>query len=489
MAVVLGVDLGTTTITALAMDTDTGAVRARCTIANDTQIIDPERRARGFSEWNGRALAERGFSSLRAVADQLGDECRTLAGIGITGQQHGVLLVDKALTALTPFINWQDRRGEEVFPGRKQTFVREAVQRLGEDGPRRAGCRLATGYMALTLFWLSEHKLLPNAGTACFLMDYFAALLTGEQPATDPTCAASSGVLHVALQQWDATALAALGLAPSLFPTVRRSGELLGNLTPQMADATGLPKGLPVFVGIGDNQASFLGSVASREDAVLVNVGTGGQVAGYAPNFIYDPLLETRPYPGQGYLLVSAGLCGGGSYALLERFYREVGDRLFHVEHEKTLYDAMNQLAAGIPQGADGLHCEPFFAGTRLQPELRASFTGISAENFTPAHVTRALLEGMARSLRGGYEKITHLIGTARTHLVGSGNGLRENPVFARILAEEFGLQVRFAAHREEAAYGAALLAAVGANLFPDLDAAGNLIQYPAAAEASALNG
>jgi len=489
VAVALGIDLGTTTITALVIDTDTAAVRARCTIANDTQITDPERRARGFSEWDGRALAEKGLSSLRAVANQLGGDGRRLVGIGITGQQHGVLVVDKSLRALTPFINWQDRRGEEIFPGHEHSFVREALQRLGEDGPQRAGCRLATGYMGLTLFWLTEHKLLPSAGTACFLMDYFAALLTGEQPATDPTCAASSGVWHLAQQQWDVTGLAALGLSPSLFPKVRRSGELLGNLTTQMAEATGLPKGLPVFVGIGDNQAGFLGSVASRADTVLVNVGTGGQVAAHAPNFIYDPSLETRPYPGQGYLLVSAGLCGGGSYAVLERFYREVGDRFFGVEQKKTLYDAMNQSAAGIPQGARGMRCEPLFSGTRHQPELRASFTGISAENFTPAHVTRALLEGMARLLHGGYEKIRQVIGSPRSNLVGSGNGLRENPVFARILADEFGLQVRFAAHREEAAYGAALLAAVGAKLFPDLDAAGKLIQYSSAREGSSSNG
>src|SRR5262249_18425532 len=149
------------------------------------------------------------------------------------------------------------------------------------------------------------------------------ALLTGTRPVTDPTFAASSGVFDIRAGAWDADLIAALGLSPSLFPEVRPSGAPLGTLTAAMAEATGLPEGLPVFVGIGDNQASFRGSVADLDDSVLVNVGTGGQVSVYTDEFRYDPRLETRPFPG-GYLLADAGLCGGASYALLERFFRQV---------------------------------------------------------------------------------------------------------------------------------------------------------------------
>ena len=161
------------------MDAETGAVRARFTAANDTQISDPACKAKGFSEWDGRAIAERAISCLRAVSGQLGDECRKLAGIGITGQQHGVLLVDKGLAALRPFINWQDRRGEELFPARSIRSCAKRFSAWAKPDRGAVGCRLATGYLGLTLFWLSEHKLLPNAATACFLMDDFAALLTG----------------------------------------------------------------------------------------------------------------------------------------------------------------------------------------------------------------------------------------------------------------------------------------------------------------------
>jgi sugar (pentulose or hexulose) kinase len=414
------------------------------------------------------------------VAERLPQRSGDLAGLGITGQQHGVVLVDSSLTPLSPFINWQDRRGEQIDPGSGQSYVRRAIERAGAEARQRTGCRLAAGYLAVTLFWMKETGVLPPNATACFLTDYFGALLTGQRPVTDPTCSASSGVLDIRHDDWDAELLAALELPRALFPDVRPSGDLLGGLSPTMADRCGLPVGLPIFVGIGDNQASFLGSVADRRATVLVNVGTGAQVSVHADQFQPDPLLEARPFPRGGYLLVSAGLAGGGSYAVLERFYRQVGVQLLGVAADDSLYESMNRLAAAVPRGADGLRCAPYFFGTRAEPELRASWTGVSTNNFTPAHLTRALLEGMARTMLDGYERITRHADRRWGRLVGAGNGLRRNRVLARIVAETFALPLFVPAQREEAACGAALLAAVGAGVFPDLDSACRLVHYVA---------
>ncbi|HMF18773.1 MAG TPA: FGGY family carbohydrate kinase, partial [Gemmataceae bacterium] len=355
-------------------------------------------------------------------------------------------------------------------------YVERAVQRVGAEAPRRAGCKLAAGYMGVTLFWMKETGVLPAKGTACFVMDYFGAWLTGKQPITDASCAASSGLLNVALGDWDQDALEALDLQRSLFPDVRLSGEPIGGLTPEAAAATGLPAGLRVFGGIGDNQASFLGSVGNPADSVLVNVGTGGQVAVFSDRFIWDPLLETRPFPRGGFLLVSAGLAGGASYAVLERFFREVGGQLFGIEAEEPLFQQMNQLASGIPPGADGLQCKPLFAGTRANPNLRASWQGASVPNFTPAHLTRSLLEGMAHTFREGYEIMIKNTGRRPSRLVGAGNGLRENQVLSRIVKEAFAMSLEFPRHREEAAVGAALLAAVSAGALRDLTEAGKIL-------------
>jgi sugar (pentulose or hexulose) kinase len=478
MSIVLGIDLGTTTITALALDAQSGRTIARCTTPNTAEITSPSDKVRGYSEWGVRTIAGQACTCLHSVAEQVRERRTELAGIGITGQQHGVVVVDEALTPLTPFVNWQDRRGEDLYPGTQRTYVRRALDLVGEDAPQRTGCRLAAGYMAVTLFWMKANGVLPRTGTACFVMDYFGALLTGRPLVTDATCGASSGVLNVRTREWDPELLAALSLPQSLLPEVRPSGEYLGPLASPAAETTGLPAGLPVFVGIGDNQASFLGSVARRDEMVLVNVGTGGQVTAYTGQFLYDPLLETRPFLREGHLLVCAGLCGGHAYALLERFYREVGAQILGVQAGEALYQAMNRLAANVPRGAGGLRCEPFFTGTRARPELRASWSGVSAENFTPAHMTRALLEGMARAFHTGYELIARNTNATRSQIIGAGNGLRENPVLAKLVAEEFGLPLIFPAHREEAAYGAALLAAVGAGVCPDLASAGQMIRY-----------
>jgi sugar (pentulose or hexulose) kinase len=478
MPLVLGIDLGTTKITALALDTNRGDIVASSALPNQAEITHSEDKSRGFSEWNTLAMVAAGCGCLREIAGQLQERHHELSGLGITGQQHGGVIIDEAMLPLTPFINWQDRRGDHVDSRSGKTYVRLAAEQIGENAPQRTGCRLATGYLGVTLLWLKETRALPSRGTCCFLMDYFEARLTGQRPVTDATCAASSGLFDVAAGTWAQDLITALGLPPALFPRVRPSGDLLGSLTPAAAAETGLPAGLPVFVGIGDNQASFLGSVAHREGTVLVNVGTGAQVAAFTEKFVYDPLLETRPFPHGGYLLVSAGLSGGAAYAVLERFFETVGAQLFDRLPASPLYPAMNRLAAQVPRGADGLRCEPYFAGTRAQPELRASLTGLSTTNFTPAHLTRALLEGMARSFQRGFEVMTQRAPPAGRRLVGAGNGLRENPVLAQIVAETFALPLAVPRHREEAAFGAALLAAMAAEVLPDLASAGRLIRY-----------
>ncbi|HEX5270471.1 MAG TPA: FGGY family carbohydrate kinase [Gemmataceae bacterium] len=476
MSVVVGIDLGTTTITALALSAESGDVLATVTVPNAAEMTSPEDRARGRSEWDARAIVDAACDCLRRVSQRIGANWARLAGLGMTGQQHGTLIVNE-LRPLTPFVNWQDRRGEEPYPG-GGNYVEEALRRAGDGAAARTGCRLAAGYMAVTLFWWRANRALPPDGQACFLTDFFGGLLTGSRPVTDPTFAASGGAFDLRAGAWDAGLIEALGLSPALFPEVRPSGAALGTITAAMAEPTDLPEGLPVFVGIGDNQASFLGSVADRDDSVLVNVGTGGQVSVYLDEFRYEPLLETRPFPGGGYLLAEAGLCGGRSHALLERFYRQVGEQLCGADPGEPLYAVMNRLSDSVPRGAGGLVCEPFFAGTRYDPGRRAAWTGVSAENFTPGHMARALLEGMARAFRGGYDAIGRLGGGGKSRLVGAGNGLRENPVLARCVADEFGLPLSVPLHHEEAAFGAALTAAVGAGLFPDLPAAGGLVRY-----------
>lgn len=458
MSIVVGVDLGTTKITCVAVDSRSGNNLAVGTLANDANITSEADRSRGRSEWDASRIVSQGLACLKQVADMLGDKVREVVAIGITGQQHGMLLVDTEGNPASPLINWQDRRALDRYQNSQRSWLDEIRTRLGETSWKRTGCRLQPGFMAGTLFWLKSHGQLPSEARALFIMDHFGAKLTGALPITEPSCAGSSGVLNVRTRQWDTESIAALGLSEALFPEIREANERIGPLSAEASQASGLPPGIPVFAPIGDHQASFIGSVTDRATSVLVNVGTGAQVAVYTDGFAFEPPVELRPFPGGGNLLSNVGLAGGWSYQVLEHFFRDVGRSMFQVEPTGQLYESLNRLAASVPPGADGLRCDPSFAGTRLDPSVRGSLSGLSPQNFTARHLARAVLEGMARSLRDGYAAVERITGRSQSHLIAAGNGLRENPLLAEIVSQSFGLQMVFTAHREEAAYGAALM-------------------------------
>ena len=210
---------------------------------------------------------------------QLADQVRAVSAIGITGQQHGMLLVGTDHKPISPLINWQDRRALELVPSADVSWLQQTRKLLGEDVWKRTGCRLQPGFMAGTLFWLKAHQLLPDHSRALFVMDHFGAILTGSPAVTEPSCAGSSGVFNVLTRNWDDEAIGALGLPRSVFPEVREVSEPIGRLTSEIAAQTGLAAGIPICAAIGDHQASFLGSVTDRDTSVLVNVGTGAQVA------------------------------------------------------------------------------------------------------------------------------------------------------------------------------------------------------------------
>ena len=482
MTTILGVDLGTTKITCIAVETSSSEILAIGTANNYANVTKTEDRARGHSEWRVDAIGDAAIQCLSSVASQLRQRIADIVGIGITGQQHGMLLVDGAsFRPISHLINWQDRRALEPMPGSQSTWLQAARSAIGDDAWRRTGCWLHPGFMATTLFELAQRQQLPANARALFIMDYFASVLTGQAPITEPSCAGSSGVFDVRKRQWNDDAIKALGLTRSLFPDIREADQRIGVLSSELSRVTGLVKGTPVFAPIGDHQASFLGSVADRRTSVLVNVGTGAQVAIYTDGFDFESPIELRPCPCGGNLLSNVGLAGGWSYQVLEQFFQNVGQAIFGSESTSKLYERMNQLAADVPSGADGLRCEPRFSGTRLDPTVRGSITGLSPQNFTAGHLARAVLDGMGRSLHDGFAAIQAITGQFPQTLVAAGNGLRENPLLGEIVSQAFQLPLTFTQHREEAAFGAALIASVGAKVFPNLeDAARKLIRTPA---------
>ena len=248
--------------------------------------------------------------------------------------------------------------------------------------------------------------------------------------------------------------------------------------------------GILVAVAIGDNQASFVGSVKEPDKSILVNVGTGSQISLYIDRPVKCAQVETRPLADSGFLLVGSSLCGGRAYAMLEGFFREVvemtgvvGTR--GVEVISGLYEKMEKAAEELLSQKDEcvrqnkLEVSTRFSGTRDNPLLRGSIGNIGTDNLTPQHFIAGFLDGIVEELHLLYESMLPSIGEKGWEvLVGSGNGIRKNKLLQRIFSEKFGMQLQIPLFKEEAAYGAALFSMTGIGYFKDVADAQKIIRY-----------
>ena len=473
----LGIDIGTTTICALIFDTADGEVKAVSLAPNDSRVIfdDPQRQS--WAEQDPEQIWQRTCEAVRSVLAAAGVQAQRIRAVGLTGQMHGVVLVDPQCRPLSNLITWQDGRCTETHLDRMRDLV-------GAESLVRTGCDMATGYMGPTLFWLNEHDMLPDGPAwACIAHDFAAARLTDGVFRTDPTDAGSTGLFDIAAKQWELNAIDRLGIPRDIFCEVRGSGEPIGSVSAAAASATGLSEGIPVCCPLGDNQASVLGGMRDVDRSVLVNIGTGGQVVVSAAEFARIDGIDTRCFPPDRFIFVGSSLCAGAAYARLEEFFAQVGREVFGAE-AKSLYDKMDDLAAQTPAGANGLTCDPLFAGTRTDAAARGVVSGISSDNLTPGALTRAVLEGMSRELLGYFRQVQ---GHARTPevVVGSGNGVRKNRLLADIIAETFGLPLVVPEHEEAAALGAALAAGVGEGAIASFAEASQFVRHRSATRRS----
>lgn len=427
----LGIDIGTTTISLVVQDSLSGILGTR-NLENGTflpglpweRVQDPEK------------ILEKVKNGLQEMLAQFPQ----IQAIGVTGQMHGIVYLDGEGRAVSPLYTWQDGRGDLPFDDGVSW-----ASRLSEI----TGYPLSTGYGLVTHFYNQHHNLVPpEAAAFCTISDYVAMALAGvKTPRLDATNAASLGIFDCVRGCFDFAAMEKAGISPHLLPSMAET-PLLG---------VGMP-GIPVFTAIGDNQASFLGAAGGRRDVLLVNMGTGGQVSVYSPDYLQTGGLETRPFPGGGWLLVGASLCGGRSYALLERFFRQTVQMV--TGQDIPAYDAMARMLE-MTRDLDNLPtCDTTFQGTRTDPTRRAVITGLDENNFTPAHLTWSVMEGMARELYEMYRSFLEAGGEKPVQMIGSGNGLRKNPWLRRVFENVFQCPMQCSPCEEEAAWGAALYAA-----------------------------
>lgn len=442
----LGLDLGTSGVRVLAVD-ESGKLVAE--VNKHYPLLTPRP---GWTEQNPKDWAEQSLAALTEMAQKLAGH--EIIGLGLSGQMHGMVPLDANAEVIRPAILWNDQR------------TGKAVEEMAERVDRavmiaRTGNPAITGFHVCKLIWMRQeepenfakvkHSLLPK--------DYLGFVLTGEMRA-EPTDASGTNCFHLASKQWDSEILSALELSTSLFPEVIASHEVTGRLKPDLARATGLPEGLPIIAGAGDNAAAATGLGLSSKHTELgsVSLGTSG--------VIFAPLTEATPDPdGRVHLFCHAD----GGYNLLGVTLSAAGSLQWYHDTfaASSSFDELLKNAETSPVGANGVTFKPYLAGERtphMNPNLRGSFSGLSLAN-TQADVTRSVLEGVAFSLRDALNVISPL--TTLTSALATGGG-SQSPFWLQMVSDVLDLPLTVPSFNQGAAYGAALLAFKGAGLIKD---------------------
>jgi sedoheptulokinase len=436
----LGLDLGTSKTAAVLAAAD-GTVLAAVSQPHHAALAAPA----GHAEQDPEAHARQVWSVISQLPRPLRQR---VAAIGVTGQMHGVLLLDHEARPVSPLVTWQDDRCRAAP---------DWLPRLAA----RTGHPLRAGYGCTTLAWLVAQGGAPaQTAAAATLHDWLVARLCGaHRPATDPTDAASWGLYDLATGTWDAAAVAAAGIPAAWLPAVQPCGSLAGHLTRHLAEELHLPPGCPVAVAIGDNQASLLATLRDPEHELALTLGTGGQLSAVLPAGTplppATPGCEYRPFPGGRYAAVAAALCGGAAWAwLADSATTWALDLGLTPPPRDALFARLNELGLAADHT---LPVSPRFAGERFAPAERGTIGGLPAMGLHLGPLARGLAQGIVANLR---DMLPPAVRAGRTHLVGSGNALRRNPLLQHVAAAEFGLPLYLPSASEEAASGAAALAA-----------------------------
>ncbi|NMF61986.1 xylulokinase [Brasilonema octagenarum] len=457
--VVVGLDLGTGGVRAIAVDLLQGQVIAKETRSYPLLIPQP-----GWTEQNPSDWVEASLDALFDVAQQL-DGHRAIA-LGLSGQMHGMVPLDAEGKVIRPPILWNDQRTGKAVDAIEATIPRqELIQRTGNPA--------ITGFQLPKLVWLRTEEPQAYARLWQILLpkDYLGYVLTGES-VTEPSDASGVGCLNLATRQWDTDILNALNLNPALFPPVIESTAIAGRLKSEIATRVGLPAGLPVVAGGGDNAAAAigLGISSSNLNQGSLSIGTSGVIFAPCQRPIPDPegRVHLFCHVDGGYHQLGVTLAAGGSL----RWYRDT----FAANVPYT--DLMDMAERSLP-GARGVLFLPHLSGERsphLDPDTRGAWVNLSLAHTQP-DIIRAVLEGVAFSLREALEVISAI---APVHqLLATGGGARSN-IWLRILADILQTELIAPKAEEGAAYGAAILAMVGVGAYSNLEAAFKILPQDA---------
>ena len=462
----VGIDVGTGGTRALIID-ERGRVVASGT-EEHAPFASPQS---GWAEqdphdwWRACGLAvRRALDALRARGDEI-------ACIGFSGQMHGAVLLDAHDEVVRPAIIWCDQRTGPQVEELSDLFGADRLIHLTCNAP-------LTNFTLTKLLWVREneprnwqrvsHVMLPK--------DYARFRLTGER-AIDMADASGTLLLDVAKRKWSSEVLSRAGIEQQLLPTLWESPEVCGQVSERGAEATGLRAGTPVVAGAGDQAAGAVGMGIVRPGTVSATIGTSGVVFAATDGPALDPKGRIHTFchaiPGRWHVMGVTQAAGLSLRWFRDRFGAGPSDAPTGGSDDgRDPYERLCEEASAAPPGSDGVFWAPYLMGERTphcDPNARAALVGLSAAH-TRAHVIRAILEGVAFSLRDSFTIFREMnVPVDRIRLGGGG---ARSPLWRQIQADVYGHAVEVVQAEEGAAYGAAILAGTGAGNWHSVDEA-----------------
>lgn len=444
----VGIDIGTTSISAVVLDITNKSVVEFYTIPNNYYIKNENS---AFFQQDAELICKKALE----LADHITSNYNNIKSIGVTGQMHGILYIDKKGNSVSPLITWQDKRGDLKISN-SLTYC-EKIKELTDE-------KISTGYGFATHFYNTKNGLVPqNAYSMCSIMDYLVMKLTGNaMPVMHNSVAASFGLFDIENNTFKNDKIEVLGIDNLKLPGVCDDFLICGKY-----------KNISVSVAIGDNQASFLGTVKDIDATVLVNIGTGSQISYVSEAYDIGEALEIRPLVKNKYIVCGSALCAGSAYALCENFFREYMKAATGTN--ECQYDVINRLAQqAIEEKKEPLEVNTAFSGKRNAPLACGSIDAITTQNFTPSQMVLGFIYGICREL---YDFMGDSIND-KSLIVASGNAVQKIPVMKNVLFDVFGVEVQISKSREEASLGTALFSGIANGDLKDITETSGFINY-----------
>ncbi len=439
----LGLDVGTGSTRALLVDREGGVRAAFSAPHEEMHMARPLWAEQDPDNW---WLAAK--SAIRGVLREAGIDGGAVAGIGLTGQMHGLVLLDEQGQVIRPALIWCDQRSQKQVD-----FINAS---LGTQTVLRAIANpMLTGFTLPKLLWVRDHEPDRFAAVRQILLpkDYLRYKLTGEF-GTDVSDASGTGLFDVARRKWSEEMVSGLGLDRSILPPAYESSQVTGEVTKEAAKITGLAPGTAVVGGAGDQAASAIGNGIVMPGAMSCTIGTSGVVFAYLQEPAYDPQGRVHTFchaiPNAWHVM---GVTQGAGLSLQWFRNRFAPD---------SSYDDLTAEAALSPPGAQGLFWLPYLMGERtphLDANARGAWVGLTAKH-ERKDLIRSVLEGVCFSQRDGLEIISQL--GARPSVVRLSGGGAKSAFWHQLFADTLATRMAVLETQEGSAYGAALLAMVG---------------------------